>query len=175
MALGLQDLRAEQRDWLMSRKQTGGFASTSDVVRDMIRREQEKEWETLTNRFESMSGEGAPGPEPEEEVNLLVGQGRERARNSYKFVKNWSATTVTCWIWKSPSVSKSSGRKHSSPDCSALRTRQCPAQRVEKLGTPPMGQNPLWKAQSGQAVAKREFFRNIFRKVDLNGSSVKPK
>ena len=38
-------LSEEQKGWLNSRRETGGFASTSDVVRDLIRSRQDKEQE----------------------------------------------------------------------------------------------------------------------------------
>jgi antitoxin ParD1/3/4 len=70
-----------QLAWIKSRKAGGGYASASDFIRDLIRREQEKEWTTLQASFLQMSKDGAPGPEPVEEIMAVVRKvKRERRR-----------------------------------------------------------------------------------------------
>lgn len=62
-------LTPEQAAWINSRKTERGFATASDVVRDMIREKQEAEWRRLEKQFEEMSErDGAPGPEPVDEI-----------------------------------------------------------------------------------------------------------
>ena len=52
-------LSAEQKGWLNSRREAGGFASTSDVVRELIRNRQEKEQAELLERFQQLDGDGS--------------------------------------------------------------------------------------------------------------------
>ncbi len=52
-------LAEEQKAWLNSRREAGGFASQSDVVRDLIRSEQEREKQELLEQFQQMDGEGS--------------------------------------------------------------------------------------------------------------------
>jgi Arc/MetJ-type ribon-helix-helix transcriptional regulator len=47
-------LTDEQKGWLNSRREAGGFASSSDVVRDLIRSRQEQERESLLKEFQRM-------------------------------------------------------------------------------------------------------------------------
>ena len=62
-------LTPEQVAWINSRKTEGGFATASDVVRDMIREKQQAEWRRLEKQFEEMSErDAAPGPEPVDEI-----------------------------------------------------------------------------------------------------------
>ena len=65
-------LSEEQNGWLNSRRETGGFASTSGVVRDLLRSRQGKEQEESLERFQKLSGDGAAGAEPVEEVLEIV-------------------------------------------------------------------------------------------------------
>jgi putative addiction module CopG family antidote len=65
-------LSEEQKTWLNSRRETGGFASTSDVVRDLIRSHQEKEQAELLERFQQLDRDGSNEPEPTEAVLKLV-------------------------------------------------------------------------------------------------------
>ncbi|MGO9202183.1 MAG: type II toxin-antitoxin system ParD family antitoxin [Limisphaerales bacterium] len=51
-----------QLAWLKARKQEGGFATASDVVRDLIRRQQEKERAHLRAEFDILKREGRPAP-----------------------------------------------------------------------------------------------------------------
>ena len=58
-------LSQDQAAWVKSRKEEEGFASTSDVIRDLIRRERGKELSRLEAEFEKMdkqdgAGESAP-------------------------------------------------------------------------------------------------------------------
>jgi antitoxin ParD1/3/4 len=57
-------LAEEQKSWLNSRRETGGFSSRSDVVRDLIRSEQEREKEALLKQFRQMEQEGSSEVEP---------------------------------------------------------------------------------------------------------------
>jgi Arc/MetJ-type ribon-helix-helix transcriptional regulator len=62
-------MSAEQAAWVRSRKDAGDFASVSDVVRDLIRREQGRELLALEAEFEKMDRrDGAEGAEPVEEI-----------------------------------------------------------------------------------------------------------
>ena len=75
-----------QLAWLKSRKGFAGFASASDVVRDLIRRQQDQEQQLLQDEFEKLKKEGATGPEPVEEIMPIVirvkKQRREAGRRS---------------------------------------------------------------------------------------------
>jgi putative addiction module CopG family antidote len=57
-------LTDEQKGWLNSRREAGGYASSSDVVRDLIRSRQEQERESLLKEFQRMETEGNNEPEP---------------------------------------------------------------------------------------------------------------
>ena len=70
-----------QLAWIESRKAEGGYASASDFIRDLIRREQEKEWTALQAGFEQMSKDGAPGPEPVEEIMAVVRKVKSERRH----------------------------------------------------------------------------------------------
>jgi antitoxin ParD1/3/4 len=65
-------LTDEQKGWLNSRKEAGGFASTSDVVRDLIRTEQEQEKQILLNQFRKMEADGSNKAEPAAKILALV-------------------------------------------------------------------------------------------------------
>jgi putative addiction module CopG family antidote len=67
-------LTEEQKEWLDSRRETGGFASASDVVRDLIRSRQEQEQAQLLERFQRLDRDGSDQPEPVEAVLKLVKQ-----------------------------------------------------------------------------------------------------
>ena|ERR1039457_1288979 len=83
-------LTPEQVAWINSQKAERGFATASDVVRDMIREKQEERWRRLEKEFEEMSKrDGAPGPEPVDEIVAVCRQvkrkllkQREAARRS---------------------------------------------------------------------------------------------
>ena len=57
-------LTDEQKGWLNSRREAGDYASSSDVVRDLIRSRQEQERESLLKEFQRMETEGNNEPEP---------------------------------------------------------------------------------------------------------------
>jgi Arc/MetJ-type ribon-helix-helix transcriptional regulator len=59
-----------QRAWLETRRDTGGYTSTSDVVQDLIRRAQEAEQEHLRREFADLveKSPGATAAEPEDVV-----------------------------------------------------------------------------------------------------------
>ena len=61
-----------QLAWIKSRKAEGGYTSASDVLRDLIRREQEKEWGQIEARFNELSKDGAPGEPPIQEIVSTV-------------------------------------------------------------------------------------------------------
>ena len=73
-------LSEEQKGWLNSRREAGGFASTSDVVRDLIRSRQEKEQAELLQRFRQLDGEGAEAAEPVEAVLKIVKRVKKERR-----------------------------------------------------------------------------------------------
>jgi Arc/MetJ-type ribon-helix-helix transcriptional regulator len=77
-------LTEAQKAWVMSRKEQGGFASASDVFRELIRREQEREWETLGREFDALSKDGGIGQEPVEEINRIVGQVKRERREAVR-------------------------------------------------------------------------------------------
>ena len=75
-------LTAEQKEWLRSRRESGGFASASDVVRDLIRTRQEQEQaqllEPLSKGWPSLprqSGGWCPTIERREEIANRRGGG----------------------------------------------------------------------------------------------------
>ncbi len=65
-------LSEEQKGWLNSRRQAGGFASTSDVVRDLIRCRQEKEQAELLERFRQLDNDGSDEAESKAAVLKIV-------------------------------------------------------------------------------------------------------
>jgi Arc/MetJ-type ribon-helix-helix transcriptional regulator len=73
-------LSKEQKDWLNSRRESRGFASTSDVVRDLIRDRQETERAELLKRFQQLDRDGSDEPEPVEAVLKIVKQVKKERR-----------------------------------------------------------------------------------------------
>jgi Arc/MetJ-type ribon-helix-helix transcriptional regulator len=73
-------LSEEQKGWLQSRREAGGFASTSDVVRDLIRSRQEQEQAKRLERFQQLDGDGSDGTEPKEAVLKIVKQVKKERR-----------------------------------------------------------------------------------------------
>ncbi len=72
-------LTPEQVAWINSQKAERGFATASDVVRDMIREKQEERWRNLEKEFEEMSKrDGAPGPEPVDEIVAACRQAKRK-------------------------------------------------------------------------------------------------
>ena len=61
-----------QLAWLKTRKEEEGFATASDVVRDLIRRQQEKERAELRAEFEMLKEDGEAGTEPVDEIMKIV-------------------------------------------------------------------------------------------------------
>lgn len=70
----------EQKIWLNSRREAGGFASTSDVVRELIRNRQEQEQAHLLEQFRRMEGEGSEEAEPVEAVLAAVRRFKKERR-----------------------------------------------------------------------------------------------
>ncbi len=75
-------LTEEQISWLNSRRKAGGFASTSDVVRDLIRSRQEKEQAELLQRFRHLDGDGSDAAEPTDAVLKIVKRVKKERRGS---------------------------------------------------------------------------------------------
>jgi Arc/MetJ-type ribon-helix-helix transcriptional regulator len=73
-------LSEEQKGRLNSRREAGGFASTSDVVRDLIRSRQEQEQAELLERFQQLDGDGSPAVEPTEAVLKIVKRVKKERR-----------------------------------------------------------------------------------------------
>ena len=73
-------LSEEQKGWLNSRREAGGFASTSDVVRDLIRSRQEKEQADLLERFQKLDRDGSKEAEPVEAVLKIVRRVKKERR-----------------------------------------------------------------------------------------------
>ena len=73
-------LSETQKAWLKSRREAGGFASTSDVVRDLIRSRQEKEQAELLERFQQLDDEGSEEAEPREAVLKIVRRVKKERR-----------------------------------------------------------------------------------------------
>jgi Arc/MetJ-type ribon-helix-helix transcriptional regulator len=66
-------LSPEQAAWVKSRRDEAGFASASDVIRDLIRRERDKELAALESEFEKMDQrDGGEGPAPVKEIVTRV-------------------------------------------------------------------------------------------------------
>ena len=61
-------LESEQKGWLNNRRELGGYSSASDVVRALIRTEQEREHAALLSEFREMESDGSNEPEPEAAV-----------------------------------------------------------------------------------------------------------
>lgn len=73
-------LSEEQKGWLNSRREAGGFASTSDVVRDLIRSRQEKEQAELLERFQKLGPDGSKEAEPVEAILKIVRRAKKERR-----------------------------------------------------------------------------------------------
>lgn len=71
-----------QSAWIKARKEQEGLASASHVIRDLSRREQEKEWTVLSAEFDRLSKAGAAHPEPVEEINRIVGRFKKEQREA---------------------------------------------------------------------------------------------
>jgi len=77
-------LAAGQLAWLKARKEEEGFATASDVIRDLIRRQQEKERGELKAEFEALRSEGAPEPEPVDEILKVVATVKKARRETHR-------------------------------------------------------------------------------------------
>ena len=73
-------LSEEQKGWLNSRREAGGFASTSDVVRELIRSRQEKEQADLQKRFQQLDRDGSDEAEPSAAVLKIVKRVKKERR-----------------------------------------------------------------------------------------------
>jgi len=72
-------LTDEQKGWLNARREAGGFASASDVVRDLIRSQQEQERAALLAEFRGLEPDGSAEAEPAS-VRELVKQVKQARR-----------------------------------------------------------------------------------------------
>lgn len=68
-----------QRAWLESRRDIGGYTSTSDVVQDLIRQAQEAEQERLRREFADLV-EASPGAAGAEPLGVVVQAARRTKR-----------------------------------------------------------------------------------------------
>ena len=73
-----------QLAWLKARKEEEGFATASDVVRDLIRRQQEKERADLRAEFELLRRDGAPEVEPVNEIMKIVTRVKKERREAHR-------------------------------------------------------------------------------------------
>jgi Arc/MetJ-type ribon-helix-helix transcriptional regulator len=74
-------LTEEQNVWLNARREAGGFASTSEVIRDLIRSRQEMEQAELLRRFQSLDGGGRAGVEPVKSIVKIVKKVKKERRD----------------------------------------------------------------------------------------------
>ena len=70
--------------WLKVRKEEEGFTTASDVVRDLIRRQQEKERGDLRAEFEMLKADGAAGAEPVDEILKVVSRVKKERREAHR-------------------------------------------------------------------------------------------
>ena len=69
----------EQKSWLNSRRETGGFSSASDVVRELIRSRQEQEQAELRRQFAELdAADGANETEPASVLEMVRRVKKER-------------------------------------------------------------------------------------------------
>ena len=72
-------LTEEQKSWLNSRRETGGFSSASDVVRELIRTRQEQEQGELRRQFAELdAADGANESEPASVMEIVRRVKKER-------------------------------------------------------------------------------------------------
>ncbi|MBI3850779.1 MAG: hypothetical protein HY298_10975 [Verrucomicrobia bacterium] len=72
-----------QLAWI-KKKQSEGFASASDVVRDLIRARQEQEHAALLADFRDLDTQGSAGSEPIAEINRIVGKVKKARREAHR-------------------------------------------------------------------------------------------
>jgi Arc/MetJ-type ribon-helix-helix transcriptional regulator len=77
-------LAPSQLAWVRARKEDEGFASASDVIRDLIRRQQESERSALAAEFEKLRDDGASGPEPVEDIMRIVRKVKKERREAHR-------------------------------------------------------------------------------------------
>lgn len=69
----------DQKSWLNSRRETGGFSSASDVVRELIRNRQEQEQAELRRQFAELDvADGSNGTEPAAVLEIVRQVKKER-------------------------------------------------------------------------------------------------
>lgn len=70
---------------MKSRKEQRDYASVSDVLRDLIRREREKEFSAIEADFERLDKKGQePGAEPVEEIMPIVQRAKRERREAVR-------------------------------------------------------------------------------------------
>ena len=70
---------------MKSRKEQGDYASVSDVLRDLIRREREKEFSAIEADFERLDKKGQePRAEPVEELMPIVQRVKRERREAVR-------------------------------------------------------------------------------------------
>ena len=69
----------EQKSWLNARRETGGFSSASDVVRELIRNRQEQEQAELRRQFAELdAADGSNETEPAAVLEIVRKVKKER-------------------------------------------------------------------------------------------------
>jgi antitoxin ParD1/3/4 len=69
----------EQKSWLNARRETGGFSSASDVVRELIRNRQEQEQAELRRQFAELdAADGSHETEPAAVLEIVRKVKKER-------------------------------------------------------------------------------------------------
>ena len=71
---------AEQKSWLNSRREAGGFSSASDVVRELIRNRQEQEQAELRRQFAELDAAGGSNETEPAAVMEIVRQVKKERR-----------------------------------------------------------------------------------------------
>lgn len=78
-------LSEEQAAWVQSRKEHGDYASVSDVLRDLIRREREKELSAIEAEFDRLDKSAQePGAEPVEAIMPIVQRVKRERRDALR-------------------------------------------------------------------------------------------
>ena len=70
----------EQKSWLNSRRETGGFSSASDVVRELIRNRQDQEQAELRRQFAALDSAGGSNETEPASVLEIVRQVKKERR-----------------------------------------------------------------------------------------------
>ena len=71
-----------QLAWLKSRQEAGGFATIGDLIRELVRREQETEAAALAEEFRRLDSDGSREAEPEASVLERVRRTKRKRREA---------------------------------------------------------------------------------------------